>query len=263
MMIPREGGSLTRYYFEMPGGTDPKKVQLSHLHGIAREIFSPFTLEFADTVWWSAYSIGQRLADGFHKSDRVFLTGDACHTHSPKAGQGMNVSLQDGYNLGWKLGSFLTGQVHFDVVRTYVSERSATAANLIEFDRKWSRLYAKANRNESSITTEQFTAEHIKNARYMAGMTATYEETVITTSSSNSAQKLAKNLVVGMRFPSTQVVRHCDAKALQLSQAFLSDGRWRLVVFAGDLGESVAAQRLQRVRLETQNLLICITNRDV
>jgi len=43
------------------------------------------------------------------RSPRVFIAGDACHTHSPKAGQGMNVSMQDSFNLGWKLASVSGG----------------------------------------------------------------------------------------------------------------------------------------------------------
>jgi len=108
LIIPREGGSLVRFYIQLPAGSVPKDVRLEDLQTQAKAIFAPYEMEFADTFWWSAYSIGQRLADNFHKDMRVFLTGDACHTHSPKAGQGMNVSLQDGYNLGWKLGSVLS-----------------------------------------------------------------------------------------------------------------------------------------------------------
>jgi 2-polyprenyl-6-methoxyphenol hydroxylase-like FAD-dependent oxidoreductase len=44
----------------------------------------------------AAYQIGQRVGDSFSLKERVFLAGDAVHTHSPKAGQGMNVSMQDG-----------------------------------------------------------------------------------------------------------------------------------------------------------------------
>jgi hypothetical protein len=69
-----------------------------------------------EVAWWSVYEIGQRLCDKFddvpdedvaQRLPRVFIAGDACHTHSPKAGQGMNVSMQDGFNLGWKLASVL------------------------------------------------------------------------------------------------------------------------------------------------------------
>ena len=71
-----------------------------------------------EVAWWSVYEIGQRLCDRFddvpdgcgcRRLPRVFIAGDACHTHSPKAGQGMNVSMQDAFNLGWKLAAVLRG----------------------------------------------------------------------------------------------------------------------------------------------------------
>jgi phenol 2-monooxygenase len=76
LIIPREGGSLVRLYIELPH--ESKDVKLEDLHAAAQRIFFPYKLEIADTFWWSAYSIGQRLADHFSESNRVFLTGDAC-----------------------------------------------------------------------------------------------------------------------------------------------------------------------------------------
>jgi hypothetical protein len=64
-----------------------------------------------------------------------------------------------------------------------------------------------------------------------------------------STQSLAKGLAVGMRFPSTQVVRYCDAKAMQLVKALPADGRWRIVIFAGDLRLEAPAGRLKMVSL--------------
>lgn len=87
LIVPREGGSLVRFYIELPHGTTPKDVTLADLHAASQRIFAPYKIEIAETFWWSAYSIGQRLADYFSKDNRVFLTGDSCHTHSPKAGQ--------------------------------------------------------------------------------------------------------------------------------------------------------------------------------
>ncbi|OAF62288.1 hypothetical protein VC83_00851 [Pseudogymnoascus destructans] len=57
-------------------------------------------------------------------------------------------------------------------------------------------------------------------------------------------QSLAANLIVGMRFPSAQVVRFCDAKAMQLVKALPSDGLWRVVILAGDISEPGSATRL-------------------
>lgn len=48
----------------------------------------------------SIHAVGQRVASQFSAHERVFIAGDACHTHSPKAGQGMNASISDSHNLG-------------------------------------------------------------------------------------------------------------------------------------------------------------------
>ena len=81
LIIPREGerNTLTRFYIELPPGTRARDVNLEDLQRTAQSVFSPYTMEFVETVWWSAYSIGQRHADYFHKDQRVFLAGDACH----------------------------------------------------------------------------------------------------------------------------------------------------------------------------------------
>ncbi|KAH6668424.1 FAD binding domain-containing protein [Halenospora varia] len=250
LIIPREGDSLVRFYIELPCGTIAKDVTLEQLHVAAREIFKPYEMEFAGTYWWSAYSIGQRLADHFSKDNRVFLTGDACHTHSPKAGQGMNVSLQDGYNMGWKLASILKGKATPELLRTYNIEREKVAATLIDFDRTWAKQMSSKSRKGPygvhSGDEEDFSETFVKAGRYTAGLTATYDDSMLT-NARDSGQTLAPGLRVGMRFPSAQVVRFSDAKAMQLVKAFPSDGRWRILVFAGDIREENSLGRLQKL----------------
>jgi phenol 2-monooxygenase len=247
LLIPREGGSLVRFYIELPHGTVAKDVRLEDLHSAARQIFQPYKLDFADTFWWSAYSIGQRLADHFSKDNRVFLTGDACHTHSPKAGQGMNVSLQDGYNIGWKLAAVLKGQASPELFRTYNIEREKVAADLIDFDRSFTKLFSMKVDHTNGATPKYFSEQFIKSRQYTAGLTARYDDSIIT-SAEHSKQELAENLKIGMRFPSSQVVRFCDAKEMQFAKALSADGRWRIVVFAGDLNNPVGTERLGKVK---------------
>src|SRR3954453_2441153 len=125
LIIPREGGYLVRLYIELDAVHDRDlledrgSVTPEKLAAVASRILSPYTLEVKDVGWWSVYEIGQRLCDRFDdvpepeaatRLPRLFTAGDACHTHSAKAGQGMNVSMADAWNLGWKLASVLTGR---------------------------------------------------------------------------------------------------------------------------------------------------------
>jgi phenol 2-monooxygenase len=241
LVIPREGGSMVRFYIQLPAGSQAKNVRLEDLQNTAKKIFAPYSMEIADTFWWSAYSIGQRLADNFHKDYRVFLTGDACHTHSPKAGQGMNVSLQDGYNIGWKLGHVLSRFSPPSLLQTYVLERSKTAKDLIAFDRELATMFSSQEERPGA-----FAEYFVKSGRYMAGLTARYEDSEIT-QKEGSREDVAKGVVVGMRCPSAQVIRFCDCKAVQLLRVLRSDGRWRVVIFAGDINRNEHKRRLKEV----------------
>lgn len=242
MIIPREGDVMVRFYIELPVDTVPLQVTLEHLHARAQLIFRPYELEVVETKWWSAYAVGQRLAEQFHSAYRVFLTGDACHTHSPKAGQGMNVSLQDGYNIGWKLGAYLTGQANVDLVKTYVEERQSTAAELIAFDRAFSKIFqtkgqAAQQQQDASYVRDNF----VQAGRYTAGQAYKYGKSIIVWPPpikgvfDEKEMTAKRQLVVGMRFPSAQVVRYSDAKVVQLLSLMQSDCRWRVVVFAEDV----------------------------
>ena len=105
---------------------------LDELIAKAQRIFHPYKLEAKEVPWWSIYEIGQRLTDKFDdvpeaevatRLPSVFIAGDACHTHSPKAGQGMNVSMQDAFNLGWKLAAKLQGWGSDALLPSYSEER--------------------------------------------------------------------------------------------------------------------------------------------
>ncbi|KAE8152359.1 FAD binding domain-containing protein [Aspergillus avenaceus] len=243
LIIPREGdaGNLTRFYIELPAGTKATEVRLEDLQQSAKAILSQFELEFVETIWWSAYVIGQRHADCFHKDHRLFLTGDACHTHSPKAGQGMNVSLQDGYNIGWKLATVLKGLAPPSLLKTYVLERQKVAIDLINFDRYFSKLFSSGGQ----VSPEEFQKGFIKSGKYTAGLAAKYDASPITLDM--NSENLYRNVVVGMRLPSSQVVRFCDSKPVQLMTTLRSDGRWRIMVFAGDISQPLNKNKLSAI----------------
>ncbi|MBU1314749.1 MAG: FAD-dependent oxidoreductase [Alphaproteobacteria bacterium] len=79
--------------------------------------------------WASAFNMNARLADSY-RVGRAFLAGDAAHTHPPTGGQGLNTSVQDAYNLGWKLATVLRGGP-VSLLDTYEQERRPIAAQML------------------------------------------------------------------------------------------------------------------------------------
>lgn len=79
--------------------------------------------------WASAFNMNARLADRY-RLGRVFLAGDAAHTHPPTGGQGLNTSVQDAYNLGWKLAAVAAGAPEA-LLDSYEEERRPVAAAML------------------------------------------------------------------------------------------------------------------------------------
>jgi len=201
-----------------------------------------------EIAWWSVYEIGQRLTDKFddvpadeigRRLPCVFIAGDACHTHSPKAGQGMNVSMQDGFNLGWKLALVLRGRCAPHLLHTYSAERHAIAKELIDFDREWAALMASSKGFDAAETQRYF----VQHGRYTAGTATRYQPSLLTGAATH--QHLAKGLTIGMRFHSAPVIRLCDAKPLHLGHIVKADGRFRIFAFAGAADDGTGASAIR------------------
>ncbi|PKW25500.1 FAD-dependent monooxygenase [Phycicoccus duodecadis] len=241
LVIPREGGYLVRMYVEMdrlaPGErVGARAVTADDVIAAARRILHPHTLEVKEVAWWSVYEIGQRLTDRFDDGGdgrdaalpRVFLAGDACHTHSPKAGQGMNVSMQDAFNLGWKLAAVVRGRARPDLLRTYSAERQAVAQRLIDFDREFATMLT-AGAAGPGPAPGGFQEHFARQGRYTAGVATRYPAGMLT--GDEAGQHLARGFGVGERFHSAPVVRLADARRMHLGHIHEADGRWRVYAF--------------------------------
>ncbi|MGO4490510.1 FAD-binding monooxygenase [Arthrobacter sp. 2YAF22_2] len=242
LLIPREGGHLFRMYVDLGvvPETDAGAVRSTSIEQIiakANDIIHPYTLDVRNVAWHSVYEVAHRLTDRFDdvlpdqlgsRSPRVFITGDACHTHSAKAGQGMNVSMQDGFNIGWKLGHVLEGRSPETLLSTYSAERQVVAKNLIDFDKEWSTLMAKKPEEfENPSELEDF---YVSTAEFPAGFMTQYAPSMLIGEPVH--QGLATGFPIGKRFKSASVVRVCDTNPLQLGHQAKADGRWRIYVFA-------------------------------
>jgi len=248
VLIPREGGYLVRIYVELDQLSENERVAsrnitVDHLIAATQRILRPYMFEVKEVAWWSVYDIGQRLCDKFDdvpeeqiakRSPRVFIAGDACHTHSPKAGQGMNVSMQDAFNLGWKLAAVLRGQCAPEFLHTYSAERQAIAKELIDFDREWAKMISaplKSSTDTDGVDPEEVKSYFVRHGRYTAGTATRYKPSLI--SGKPDHQHLAQGFLIGARFHSAPVVRLADAKRVQLGHIIEADGRWRVLAFCG------------------------------
>ena len=256
LLIPREGGYLVRLYVDLGEINPDRRDNFRDKHtqdsviATAQRVLRPYTLDVKSVVWFAVYQVGQRVTDRFDdvpvehagsRLPRVFIAGDACHTHSAKAGQGMNVSMQDAFNLGWKLASVLDGRARPELLRTYSAERHAIAQELIDFDKEWSKIMASQPLDPSrpelgGVDPQELQAYFVKSARYTAGVATHYApKTALTAEAIH--QDLAKGFTIGMRFHSAPAVRLADAKPVQLGHAARADGAWRLYAFADASGQ--------------------------
>lgn len=242
LLIPREGGHLFRMYVDLGEVHDADKgavrsTTIEQIIAKANEILHPYVLDVKNVAWHSVYEVGHRLTDRFDdvvaeqrgvRTPRVFIAGDACHTHSAKAGQGMNVSMQDGFNLGWKLGHVLEGRSPEELLATYSEERQVIAQNLIDFDREWSSLMAaKPEELGDPTELEDF---YVRTAEFPAGFMTQYPPSLLIGEPRH--QELATGFPIGKRFKSPLATRVCDGNPVHLGHHAKADGRWRIYVFA-------------------------------
>ncbi|RAH75499.1 putative FAD monooxygenase [Aspergillus aculeatinus CBS 121060] len=269
MIIPRED-NLVRFYVQLPARCATqfrRDYQPSVLLSSLSDALKPYYLVTSHVAWCTIYTVGQRLCRDFSVQDRIFLSGDAVHTHSPKAGQGMNVSMQDTYNLGWKLASVLKSVATPAILRTYEEERLPVAERLIRFDRRMclgvcsgpdhdsaeqekpADFKDKATGLEATLSEENTTA---------SGLSVTYPPNLLVTGTRNSRSPLDKNgvlycskphladnIVVGRRLPDVLVLCQSDSQPWHLQERLPSTGQWHLLVFGGDISQALQLQRVE------------------
>ncbi|GAA2648888.1 rifampin monooxygenase [Paractinoplanes durhamensis] len=84
--------------------------------------------------WLSRFGNATRLADRY-RVGRMLLAGDAAHVHPPAGGQGLNLGVQDAFNLGWKLAAEVAGWAPPDLLDSYQAERHPVAADVLDLTR--------------------------------------------------------------------------------------------------------------------------------
>ncbi|WP_328609879.1 rifampin monooxygenase [Amycolatopsis sp. NBC_00345] len=120
MVVPAAGVAEDR---TIPPSLDDLKQQMQEIAGTDFGINSP--------RWLSRFGDSTRLAEHY-RVGRVLLAGDAAHIHPPMGGQGLNLGIQDAFNLGWKLAAEINGWAPDGLLDSYEAERHPVAADVLD-----------------------------------------------------------------------------------------------------------------------------------
>lgn len=171
----------------------------------------------------------------------------------------MNVSMQDSYNLGWKLASVIHGVAPSCLLETYQQERLPVAKRLIEFDK---RICRGMLLSENTFDKDHKRALEEENTS-MSGLGIAYEPNMVvfkpikpstrSTANGHSASDtkpgLLKAIRLGARMPSALVLSHADSQPYELQRIFQSTGEWNLVVFGGNIARKQQRQQVENVAM--------------
>ncbi|KAF2183832.1 3-propionate hydroxylase [Zopfia rhizophila CBS 207.26] len=201
----------------------------------------PFSLSFQKVDWWTLYVVGQRVARSFFVKDCVFLAGDACHTHSSGAAQGMNTGIHDAINLGWKLSLVLQGLAKPDLLYTYESERLPNVHKLINYDKDISRLMTMQlpaswqgdpNADPNADPNEVLGTVMAEAATFSSGLGIFYEPDSILSLTQSSG---VSSVLPGQRAPDISLKKPATFEPTFLQTETPNVARFYIVLFAGDV----------------------------
>lgn len=267
MVIPREN-DMVRLYIQIASSTDkdwnPRRTATEEqVQESAKKIMSPYNITWERVEWYSVYPIGQGIANKYTLDQRVFMGGDACHTHSPKAGQGMNTAFLDAQNLAWKIHHVESGFADRSILETYESERKLIAENLLNFDAKYAALFSQrapaakdvqaaseqgAEKTNPGEEENQFIKTFKESCEFTSGYGVAYNPNKFNWSSSHPVQSglihpKGTKLRTGRILHNSNVTRVVDANVVHLEQEIPVNGSYRIYVFCGK--PSVTSQALK------------------
>ncbi|MET7326064.1 rifampin monooxygenase [Streptomyces sp. NPDC005549] len=120
VVVPAAGLAGDR---SVPPGLEEFRQRLREWAGTDFGVHSP--------RWLSRFGDATRLAERY-RTGRVLLAGDAAHIHPPVGGQGLNLGIQDAFNVGWKLAAEVNGWAPEDLLDSYHTERHPVAADVLD-----------------------------------------------------------------------------------------------------------------------------------
>lgn len=144
---------------------------------------------------------------------------------------GMNTSMQDAFNLGWKLASVVKGCHAPEILETYQEERLPIAQRLLSFDKEIYGVVSEKFGKDRSQTLagtlhKENTSASGSAVRYHANMLVNHTDT---------SREVPQLLTAGSRLPDLQIMNHSDSCMWRLHEILNRSGHWALLVFGGDI----------------------------
>lgn len=248
------------------------KVTAEMVMTAINEIAHPYSFDFKSVEWFTCYPIGQRLVSRYSllggkdaqtgvdfDAHRVFIAGDACHTHSPKAGQGMNTAIIDAQALSWRINLVERGLAQREaLLGTYHLERHKTGKQLIEFDAEYAALFSGeipksapelANASEEKLKQHFFQVQR-RNAAFTTGAGVMYDDNCLIyrdPTPLGTQPVTACRLEAGKRLLPSWATRWISSTPVRIIHEvqFTAPGGFRIYVCGGSLRDLSAFSRLQ------------------
>ena len=201
----------------------------------AIESMKPFKVKFKEVHWWTLYTIGQRIAETFATQDRIFLCGDAAHTHSSGAAQGLNTGIHDAVNLAWKMALQIRGMTKPGVLKTYSAERMSAVQKLLDYDRdisilmshKWPSWY----KGDKTADPYLLLGEIFESAAsFNTGLGISYQLNVV-----NQMARVELAIVPGSRPPDVELTAPGTNAKVRFQRVTRNMAKFWVVVFTGNL----------------------------
>lgn len=245
-LFPFDHDGAYRVLAAGPTGAAAGPPTLAELEAVLRSLADP-DATLAEARWLARWQVGQCLAERFRQG-RVFLAGDAAHTHVPVGGQGMNIGIQDAVNLAWKLAAVVTGRGPSALLDTYESERRPIAEEVLRHTDRGFHLMVQPSDFAgfalklfgSSVVALESVQERLR--RLLGEVSYGYRASAL-------AEDLGGTIgpIAGERVIDGIVVRAADRRTMRLLQV-LTGPDWQLLAFAGVEGAPPGSALLDTAR---------------
>lgn len=208
----------------------------THLHGMALD----------EPEWITKWTIWKRLATAYRKGN-AFLVGDAAHVHSPSGGQGMNVGMQDAFNLGWKLAMVMRGEGRAELLDTYERERQPIGAQAIAGTEAMHEIIMAHGRNlEDRLELTRQPSWHAEAVNRISGLSYNYRESIDSPALAGAAEgpmpgDRAPDVRLSSRLRLFDLLRHPGLTVLALPAPDDSEDLDRALALVAGLDDRFAA----------------------